>query len=168
VGIVDVSTLKPWSLNLKLRTPGSGVRFYVSGGVSHLPSFDFTVTQRIGLGVTGVNLITQKATIASVGISGALTPVASQDAGTSPGSGGSKWGGNLGGGLQFGVSKNITLIAEARYFYFTSQKYEWTVKGDRPLSSIEQSLLNATLGRATQVEFTPRLFQVTGGITISF
>jgi opacity protein-like surface antigen len=168
LGIVDVSTLKPWSLNLKLRTPGSGVRFFASGGISHLPSFDFTVSQRIGLGVTGVNLITRQATIASVGISGALTPVAGPDAGTSPGSGASKWGGNLGGGLQFSVSKNITVVAEARYFYFPSQKYEWTVKEDRLLSSIEQALLNATLGRAQQVEFKPRFFQVTGGVTIGF
>ena len=75
LGIVDVSTLKPWSLNLKLRTPGSGVRFYVSGGISHLPSITFTVNQRIGLGVTGLNAITSQLQIASVGLSGALKPV---------------------------------------------------------------------------------------------
>jgi opacity protein-like surface antigen len=166
-GTVDVSTLKPWSLNLKLRTPGS-VRFFASGGISRLPSFDFTLSQRIGLGVTGLNIITRQATISSVGISGALTPVASQDAGASPGGGASKWGGNLGGGLQFSVSKNITLIAEGRYFYFPSQKFEWTVNTDRSLSSIEQSLLDATLARVPQVEFKPRFFQVTGGVTIGF
>jgi opacity protein-like surface antigen len=166
LGTVDLSTLKPWSLNLKLRTPGS-VRFFASGGVSHLPSFDFTVSQRIGLGVTGLNVITRQATIASVGISGALTPVASENGGDNPASF-SKWGGNLGGGLQFSVSKNITLIAEGRYFYFPSQKFEWTVSADRSLSSIEQSLLDATLARVPQVEFKPQFFQVTGGITISF
>ncbi len=168
LGTVDVSTLKPWSLNLKLRTPGSGVRFFASGGISHLPSFDFTVSQRIGLGVTGVNLITRQATIASVGISGALTPVASPDGGATPSGGASKWGGNLGGGLQFSLGRNITLVTEARYFYFPSQKFEWTVSTDRILSSIEQKLLDATLTRVPQVEFKPRFFQVTGGITISF
>lgn len=167
LGTVDVTTLKPWSLNLKLRTPGS-VRFFASGGVSRLPSFEFTVSQRIGLGVTGINVITRQATIASVGISGALTPVASQDADASPDGGGSKWGGNLGGGLQFSVGENVTLIAEGRYFYFPSQKYEWTVSTDRSLSAIEQTLLNATLLRLPQVEFKPQFFQVTGGITISF
>lgn len=167
-GTVDVSTLKPWSLNLKLRTPGSGVRFFASGGVSHRPSFEFTLSQRIGLGVTGVNLITRQATISSVGISGALTPVASPDAGANTDGGASKWGGNLGGGLQFSVSKNITLIAEGRYFYFPSQKFEWTVSTDRTLSSIERTLLDATLTRVPQVEFKPQFFQVTGGITISF
>lgn len=167
LGTVDVSTLKPWSLNLKLRTPGS-VHLFASGGISHLPSFDFTVSQRIGLGVTGVNLITRQATISSVGISGALTPVASPDGGASPNGSASKWGGNLGGGLQFSLGKNVSLVAEARYFYFPSQKFEWTVSPDRFLSSIEQTLLNATLTRLPQVEFKPRFFQVTGGITISF
>jgi opacity protein-like surface antigen len=166
-GTVDVSTLKPWSLNLKLRTPGT-VRLFASGGISHLPSFDFTVDQRIGLGVTGVNLITRQATISSVGISGALTPVASPDGGAGTTGGASKWGGNLGGGLQFSVGKNISLVVEGRYFYFPSQKFEWTVSTDRFLSSIEQALLDATLTRLPQVEFKPRFFQVTGGITISF
>src|SRR5437016_8241231 len=36
-GTVDLATLKPWSLNLKLRTPGP-VRLFVSGGVSRLPA----------------------------------------------------------------------------------------------------------------------------------
>jgi opacity protein-like surface antigen len=126
------------------------------------------VSQRIGLGVTGLNVITRQATISSVGISGALTPVASQEPGASPDGGASKWGGNLGGGLQFSVSDNITLIAEGRYFYFPSQKFEWTVSTDRTLSSIEQTLLDATLTRLPQVEFKPQFFQVTGGITISF
>jgi opacity protein-like surface antigen len=165
-GTVDVTSLKPWSLNLKLRTPGS-VRFFASGGISHLPSFEFTVDQRIGLGVTGLNVITRLATIASVGISGALTPVGGLDDGGVV-QGPSRWGGNLGGGLQFSLGKNVTLIAEGRYFYFPSQTFEWTVSTDRTLSSIEQTLLDATLARIPQVEFKPQFFQVTGGITISF
>lgn len=165
-GTVDVTTFKPWSLNLKLRTPGS-TRFFVSGGISRLPSFEFTLSQRIGLGVTGLNVVTRQATIASVGISGVLTPVGGQDeAGVVQGA--SKWGGNLGGGLQFSLGKNVTLIAEGRYFYFPSQKFEWSVSTDRTLSSIEQTLLDATLTRIPQVEFKPQFFQVTGGITISF
>jgi opacity protein-like surface antigen len=164
-GTVDITTLKPWSLNLKLRTPGS-VRFFVSGGVSRLPSFEFRLDQRIGLGVTGLNVITREATISSVGISGALTPVGSGDAGAIEG--GSRWGGNLGAGLQFSLGKNVTLLAEARYFYFPSQKFEWSVDTDRTLTAIEQTLLDATLSRVPLVEFKPQFFQVTGGITLSF
>lgn len=166
-GTVDITTLKPWSLNLKLRTPGDAVRFFVSGGVSRLPSFEFTLDQRIGLGVTGLNVITRQATISSVGISGALTPVGSDEAPTVS-QGGKKWGGNLGAGLQFGLGKNVTLVAEARYFYFPSQKFEWSVDTDRSLSSVEQALLDATLSRVPLVEFKPQFFQVTGGITLSF
>jgi opacity protein-like surface antigen len=164
-GSVDITALKPWSLNLKLRTPGS-VRFFVSGGVSRLPSFEFTLDQRIGLGVTGINVITRQATISSVGISGALTPVGNKDAPNVEG--GSRWGGNLGGGLQFSLGKNVTLLAEARYFYFPSQEFEWSVDTDRTLTSIEQALLDATLSRVPLVEFKPQFFQVTGGITLSF
>jgi opacity protein-like surface antigen len=164
-GSVDITALKPWSLNLKLRTPGS-VRFFVSGGVSRLPSFEFTLDQRIGLGVTGINVITRQATISSVGISGALTPVGNKDAPNVEG--GSRWGGNLGGGLQFSLGKNVTLLAEARYFYFPSQDFEWSVDTDRTLTSIEQALLDATLSRVPLVEFKPQFFQVTGGITLSF
>lgn len=159
-GIVDVSALKPWSVNLKLRTPGSGVRFYVSGGISHLPSITFAVNQRIGLGVTGLNAITSQLQIASVGLSGALTPV---EGGT-----GSKWGGNLGAGLQFSLGKNVTLVAEGRYFVFTSQTFDWTVTPDRSLSGIEKTLLDATVKRLPPVEFQPRFFHVTGGVTLSF
>jgi len=166
-GTVDITTFKPWSLNLKLRTPGDSVRFFVSGGVSRLPSFEFTLNQRIGLGVTGLNVVTRQATIASVGISGALTPVGTAD---TPGTieGGSRWGGNLGAGLQFKLGKNFTLVADGRYFYFPTQKFEWSVDPDRSLSSIEQTLLEATLSRVPLVEFKPQFFQVTGGITISF
>ena len=163
--VVTISALTPVSLNLKLRTPGS-VRFFVSGGVSRLPSFEFTLDQRIGLGVTGINVITRQATISSVGISGALTPVGNKDAPNVEG--GSRWGGNLGGGLQFSLGKNVTLLAEARYFYFPSQEFEWSVDTDRTLTSIEQALLDATLSRVPLVEFKPQFFQVTGGITLSF
>lgn len=159
-GLVDVSALKPWSVNLKLRTPGKGPRFYVSGGISHLPSITFTVNQRIGLGVTGLNAITSQLQIASVGLSGALTPT---DGGT-----GSKWGGNAGAGLQFSLGKNLSLVGEARYFFFTSQSFEWTVTTDRSLSGIEQTLLDATVKRLPPVEFQPRFFHVAGGVTLSF
>lgn len=157
-GTVDLDSLKPWSLNLKLRTPGPA-RFAVSGGLSRLPSFNVSVRQTIGLGASLLNLIISNLEVSTVVLNGSLVPAEE---------GASRWGFNLGGGLQFKVGPNVALLVEGRYFHFKKQTYEWTVRPDRPLSSTEQMLYDATLERLDAIEFSPRFFQATAGIAVGF
>ena len=157
-GTVELATLKPWSLNLKLRTPGP-VRLFVSGGVSRLPALDFTVNQNIGLGATALNVITSKLDVSTVRLKGALVPQEGE----------SRWGVNAGGGLQLKLGPNVALVAEGRYFYFGERTYDWTaVPTDRFLSGLEQTLLDATRQRLPAIKFKPQFFQATGGVAISF
>jgi len=157
-GTADLSTLKPWSLNLKLRTPGP-VRLFVSGGVSRLPALEFTVNQNIGLGATALNVITSKLDVGTVRLKGALVPQEGE----------SRWGANAGGGLQLGLGPRVALVAEARFFYFGERTYDWSaVPTDRFLAGLEQRLLDATKQRLPAVKFKPQFFQATGGVSISF
>jgi len=157
-GTADLSTLKPWSLNLKLRTPGP-VRLFVSGGVSRLPALEFTVNQNIGLGATALNVITSKLDVGTVRLKGALVPQEGE----------SRWGANAGGGLQLGLGPRVALVGEARFFYFGERTYDWSaVPTDRFLAGLEQRLLDATKQRLPAVKFKPQFFQATGGVSISF
>lgn len=157
-GTVDLATLKPWSLNLKLRTPGP-VRLFVSGGVSRLPALDFTVNQNIGLGATALNVITSKLDVGTVRLKGALRPQEGE----------SRWGANAGGGLQLKLGPNVALVAEGRYFYFGERTYDWSaVPTDRFLSGLERQLLDATRQRLPAIKFKPQFFQAAGGLAISF
>ncbi|PYQ23249.1 MAG: hypothetical protein DMF79_04215, partial [Acidobacteria bacterium] len=157
-GTADLATLKPWSLNLKLRTPGP-VRLFVSGGVSRLPALDFTVNQNIGLGATALNVITSRLDVGTVRLKGALVPQEGE----------SRWGLNAGGGLQLKLGPNVALVAEGRYFYFGERTYDWSaVPTDRFLAGLEQKLLDATRQRLPAIKFKPQFFQATGGVAISF
>ena len=159
VGMVDLDTFRPWSVNLKIRTPGS-VRFMVSGGISRRPDLAFTVEQRIGLGASTLDVPDLELDVSTVVLEGMLVPD-EEDA--------SRWGFNLGGGLQFRIGENVSLVAEARYFYFKKQTFSWSATvPDRTLSEIEQMLLDATLERLPPVEFEPQFFLVTGGLAINF
>src|SRR3989442_15765372 len=133
-GTADLATLKPWSLNLKLRTPGP-VRLFVSGGVSRLPALDFTVNQNIGLGATALNVITSRLDVGTVRLKGALVPQEGE----------SRWGVNAGGGLQLKLGPNVALVAEGRYFYFGERTYDWSVvPTDRFLAGSRSKVLGAS------------------------
>lgn len=160
---VDVSSIKPWSLNLKLRSPGA-FRIFGSAGISHTSAFEFTVQQKIGLGATSLDAVIPQLNVATVVLAGALTPVG----GTSGDGSGGNWGFNVGGGLQFKLGQSAFLVAEARYFFFKDQEYEWTAPPDRTLTGIEQQLFDATLERLDTVKFKPQFFQVTAGIAFTF
>ena len=56
-GTVDIDSARPFSLNLKLRTPGS-THVFASGGLSRLGELNFSAQQTVALGVTAVNLQT--------------------------------------------------------------------------------------------------------------
>ena len=153
-GTADLKAASPFSLNLKLRTPGS-VRLAVSGGLSRLGDLEFTVEQTIGLGVIAFDLDESNIHVGTIGVRG--TSVAE-----------SSWGGNLGLGLQIPIGEHGALVLEGRGFYFPKRTLEWEPVIDRPLSVIELALLERLQERLPPVEFEPWWVQATVGFAIRF
>ena len=153
-GTADLKAASPFSINLKLRTPGS-VRFFLSGGASHLGDLEFTVQQTVGLGVTVFDVPHNNFKVSTIGVKG--TAVA-----------GSSWGGNIGLGLQIAIGEHAALVVEGRGFYFPKRKVEWEPVVDRPLSAIERALLARLQERLPAVEFEPWWVQATAGFAIRF
>jgi hypothetical protein len=153
-GTADLKAAAPFSLNLKLRTPGS-VRLTVSGGVSRLGDLEFTVQQTVGLGVIAFDLDESNVKVGTIGVKG--TGVAE-----------SSWGGNLGLGLQIPIGEHGAIVLEGRGFYFPKRTVEWEPVVDRPLSAIELALLARLQERLPPVEFEPWWVQATVGFAIRF
>ena len=153
-GTADLKAAAPFSLNLKLRTPGS-VRLTVSGGASRLGDLEFTVQQTIGLGVIAFNLDESNIQVGTIGVK--ATSVAE-----------STWGGNLGLGLQIPLGEHGALVLEGRGFYFPKRTVEWEPVVDRPLSAIELALLARLQERLPAVEFEPWWVQATVGFALRF
>jgi hypothetical protein len=155
-GTVDLKAAAPLSLNLKVRTGGS-VRLTVSGGASRLGDLQFTAQQTIGLGVIAFNLPQNNIQIGTIGVQ--ATAVAET---------GSSWGGNFGLGLQIPIGERAALVLEGRGFYFPKRTLEWEPVLDRPLTEIEQALLERVQERLPAVEFEPWWVQATVGLAIRF
>jgi hypothetical protein len=153
-GTADLKAAAPVSLNLKLRTPGR-VKFTVSGGASRLGDLEFTVQQTVGLGVIAFDLEESNIHIGTIGVMG--TSVAE-----------SSWGGNVGLGLQIPIGERGAIVLEGRGFYFPKRTVEWEPLIDRPLSLIEQALLERMQERLPPVEFEPWWVQATVGLAIRF
>jgi hypothetical protein len=153
-GTADLKAAAPFSLNLKLRTPGS-VRLTVSGGVSRLGDLEFTVQQTVGLGVIAFDLDQSHIKVGTIGVKGTAAAESS-------------WGGNLGLGLQFPIGEHGALVLEGRGFYFPKRTVEWEPVVDRPLSAIELALLARLQERLPPVEFEPWWVQATVGFAIRF
>jgi hypothetical protein len=162
-GTVDVDTLKPISLNLRLRTPGP-VRFIASGGISYLPTFGVRVSQTLGLGVTTVNLQTQRLEVGTLAFRAVIDPATNPDPALQSNS---RWGLNAGAGFQFG-GERASLVVEARYFHFPEREVAWEKDDSRPLSAVEQLLLTAVQNRLPSLRFEPNFVQATAGISIRF
>jgi outer membrane protein with beta-barrel domain len=153
-GTADLKAAAPFSINLKLRTPGS-VRFFLSGGASHLGDLEFTTQQTVGLGVIAFDLQESHVNVGTIGVKG--TAVAE-----------SSWGGNLGLGLQIAIGEHAALVVEGRGFYFPKRKVEWEPVVDRPLNAIELALLARLQERLPPVEFEPWWVQATAGFAVRF
>lgn len=156
-GPADVERVRPLSLNLRLRTPGS-VALTVSGGLSYLPALRFSTTQTIGLGVTGL------------GLAGRIdVPTLTLRAEALPDEEGEgRWGANLGAGLRVALGPRLALTLEARAFRFQEQTLAWGRADDRPLSVLESALLAEVQSRLEPVEFSPTFYQATLGLTVAF
>jgi hypothetical protein len=144
-GDVTVGRLNAASLNLKLRTPGS-VRFYISGGVSYMPSVEFAATARLRLSLSSLPSLSLPAP--------AVTANATLDASI---------GGNAGVGLQLGLGPNLSLLVEARAFAFPEQEIRWG-PASGGASPVEQLLAS----NLDPIRFRPGFFQATAGLAVSF
>jgi len=155
-GTADLKALTPLSFNLKLRTGGS-VRFTASGGPSKLGNIEMDLNQSVGLGVIGFDFVAGSAQIATIGLKASAT-----------GQTGSSWGGNLGLGLEIPIGEHGAFLIEGRGFYFPKRTVEWAPVIDRPLTQIEQLLLQRLQERLPPVEFEPWWVQATIGFAVRF
>jgi hypothetical protein len=155
-GTADLKAAAPFSLNLKLRTPGT-VKLTVSGGVSRLGDLEFSIQQPIGLGVVDLDQIQSVLHVSTIGLRA-----------TAAAEGGSSWGGNLGLGLQIPLGERGAIVLEGRGFYFPKRTVEWEPIIDRPLSVLELALLDRVQERLPIVEFEPWWVQATVGFAIRF
>jgi hypothetical protein len=128
-----------------------------SFGASRLGSMQMTLEQSIGLGVIGVNVPGNSADIATLRVR--ATAVAEGE---------SSWGANLGLGLQMPIGEHAAFLLEARGFFFPKRTVEWEPVLDRPLTPIEQQLLNRVLERLEPVEFEPWWAQASFGFAVRF
>jgi len=155
-GEVDLKPVAPLSFNLKLRTGGS-VRFTTSFGASKLGDLEMTLSQSIGLGVIGFDIPGNSINIGTLSLRAAAAA-----------EGGSSWGGNLGLGFQIPIGEHAAFVIEARGFYFPKRTVEWEPVLDRPLTPIEQTLLDRVLERLEPVEFEPWWVQASFGFAVRF
>jgi hypothetical protein len=153
-----LSSAKPFSLNLKLRTSGN-TRVFLSGGISYLPDLGFSLEQTVALGVSTVNLVTSNLEIATITLRAKRKPGDPKS---------SHWGGNAGLGFRVPLGEHGGLILEGRGFYFPKQTFEWEGVVDTPLGAVQKQLLDRVLERLDSVEFKPWWVQVTIGVCYRF
>jgi hypothetical protein len=109
---IEVDRLRLWSLNVRLRTPGS-VSVFASGGLSYLPAFEITGDIPVTFQLGGLQGLTQPRLVLGV----------------APGQSSHRFGVNGGAGLR--MAGRVGVFAEARVFYF--ENYELSVLPDAPL-----------------------------------
>lgn len=153
-GAVRLNDVRPLSLNLKLRAPGS-VPLTLSGGVSYLGELNAVATQRLGLGVEGI--VGSGPAIATLALRAATQT-------TQTGSGG-KLGANLGAGLRIPVGSRLSVVAEARAFVFRKRRLVWSA-AEAPSGPLEQALLDDVLERLPAIEFTPTYWRAALGVSL--
>jgi opacity protein-like surface antigen len=158
-GVVQVKRLQPYSINLKIKTPGR-VGLALSGGVSYLPEPSLVARQRIGLGATAFDAIRSELTVGSLVFRASATP--SDDSFTK------RFGGNIGGGLRVEVAGPLSLGVEGRYFVFPKHRLDWTPELEGPLSVLDSALLAGVKSRLQPIEFYPAFWQITGGLSLTF
>ena len=152
VGTVNVERLFPLSLNLKARTGGTA-RFVASGGLSYLPRVRFDAFQPVSLGIGGFGLPAVE--IASVALeAGAID------------SGESRWGFNVGAGVEIQVSANVAIIGDVRVHSFQSQTFVWQ-RSQEPSSPIDEILFEE-LEKLPPIDVELIYFQATGGVAFRF
>lgn len=158
-GIVDVDRLQPFSLNLKLRTPGR-LALAVSGGISYLPEVTIAARQQLGFGIPSIQQLNADFSVGSIVFRSSVKP-GDADAGN-------RIGGNIGAGLRLQIGGPLALVGEARYFHFSKHKIDWEPEIQGPVSVIEETLLAELTRRLEPIEFYPAFFQATAGVSLAF
>jgi opacity protein-like surface antigen len=150
----DLERLRPLSLNLAARTPGS-IRLRVSGGVSYLPSLRFSVRSDI----QAEGRLLSALPLAQLVLRAEAQP---------GGQGQSRLGFNAGAGLALPLSNRVSLDVEARYFRFRRQTLAWSVDPGVTLTPLARRLARELLATLGPVSFNPEFFQATAGLSIVF
>ena len=158
-GEFEVNRLNPVSVNLKLRTPGNA-KFFVSGGFSYLPELTVTARQQVGLGVTGIEALTNL-NLGAVTLRAEPLPadLIEQDGG--------RWGANAGAGVQVFFTDNIGLTGEVRVFRFSNQRFVWRGE-DTNASSLERELIQELEEALPVIAIEPIFFHAVAGIVLRF
>lgn len=143
-GRFDVDRLELLSLNLRLRTPGP-VGLVLSGGLSYLPDVTIKGSIPVSVNIEGIALPAVAPTLL-------LT--------ATPGQSEHRWGGNLGAGIRIGG--RVSLVGEARVFYFRSYDLRFDVE-DVPLPFLDEILEN--IG---PIRFEPVIVNALAGLSIRF
>jgi len=156
-GNVDLTRLRPVSLNLKLQT-GERVRVAVSGGGSWLPEFEFVVNETIGASLAGLGR--------NLSLDVARLALRAQALPSESGQG--RWGGNAGLALEMRAGRAV-LVAEGRYFRFQKQTLQWGhVETSGALPAIPENLVRQIESRLEPVVFNPAFFHASLGLAVRF
>jgi len=142
-GPIDVDQLNLLSVNLRLRTPGV-VTFYVSGGLSMLPSFEVNGTIPLQVELSGLEIPSFE-----IPVKLEVAPTESNF----------RFGANGGAGLRFPIAPHVSLSVEGRVFYFREYQLQAVVPDQVGIPDIE---------RLGLIEFTPIVVNVSGGVSIRF
>lgn len=152
MGEVQVERLFPMSFNLKART-GGNTRFIASAGISYLPRVRFKAAQPVSLAVGGFGI--EPFELASV-----LLEAGAVD------SGDSKWGFNMGAGVDVQISPSVSLVGDVRFYGFQPQTFVWQ-RSENPSMPLEEILVSALM-RLPPIQIQVLYFQATGGIAFRF
>lgn len=152
----DLERLRPFSLNLRLRSRGA-FRVTASGGVSYLPAIRFAIRQPISAGLGGGG---PRLEVAEILVPAEALPAQEGDG---------RWGINGGVGIQQRLGPRVRLVADGRYFRFQRQTLFWgEPQGTGALTPVEDQLVGEITSRLDPVRFNPTFFQATAGVALSF
>ncbi|HSK10134.1 MAG TPA: hypothetical protein VK911_11190 [Vicinamibacterales bacterium] len=143
-GRFDVKRLNLLSLNLRLRTPGP-IGLVASGGLSYLPDIEISGSVPLSAEVAG-NVL--------------LPPVQPRLRLTArPGESEHRWGVNAGAGVR--VGGRVSLVAEARIFYFRDYQLQFGLEGGLPY-------LDELVDSIESFRFEPVFVNAQAGLSVRF
>jgi hypothetical protein len=132
------------SINLRLRTPGY-VGLIASGGLSYLPDIQVTGTVPVTVELGGAPALPS------------LQPRLSVAA--APDQSAHRWGVNAGAGIR--VGGRVSLVAEARVFYFRDYTLHFVMDDAVPF-------LGELVGSVNAIRFEPVILNAQAGLTFRF
>jgi hypothetical protein len=156
-GSVDLARLHPVSLNLRLASRGEKMRGGVSGGISYLPSFEFELDQRLSVDVP---ILGRQLDVLRLRLPAAAGP---------SGEGEGRLGANVGAFGAWAINPRLSVVADARWFYFNKQTLEWgTVSSNLPLPSPYREVVQQIVAGLEPVTFNPTFSTASVGIAVRF